>query len=265
MNVLCLSDLHLSHADVAMFIHQEKVSHLLRAWKEIAENEKFDVVSITGDTVVSTDIGYIPQIIRLLIPEAIPVLITLGNHEFWGRYFYETIEEVKKVSQKAKNIYFLDIEPNVKLFNYNFIGGTLFFDGSLRFRENQKITPFDGWNDYLIKNIQNEYLDIFNYYEQKIAANIDVNTSNVLLTHHVPDDKLNAHEPNWYNFYSGSKDLLTRLNFPQKYMNYAICGHTHKNVKGQLYPNFCGVNVGNDFSKLAYYKLELPDKIEELS
>ena len=129
----------------------------------------------------------------------------------------------------------------------------------------QKITPFDGWNDYLIKNIQNEYLDIFNYYEQKIAANIDVNTSNVLLTHHVPDDKLNAHEPNWYNFYSGSKDLLTRLNFPQKYMNYAICGHTHKNVKGQLYPNFCGVNVGNDFSKLAYYKLELPDKIEELS
>ena len=127
MNVLCLSDLHLSHADVAMFIHQEKVSPLLRAWKEIADNEKFDVVSITGDTVVSTDIGYIPQIIRLLIPEAIPVLITLGNHEFWGRYFYETIEEVKKVSQKAKNIYFLDIEPNLKLFNYNFIGGTLFF------------------------------------------------------------------------------------------------------------------------------------------
>ena len=264
MNLLCLSDLHLAHADVVMLIQKQKLSPLLCQWKNIIENECFDAVSITGDTVVNLDIIYLPEVIRSLVPNGVPVLVTLGNHEFWGQYFEETLESVKVASKKDKNIYFLDIEPKVRLLDYNFIGGTLFFDGSLRFRENQKIVPFEGWNDYLIKNIQNEYLDIFNYYEQKIANNIDKNTSNVLLTHHVPDEKLNAHELNRYNFYSGSKDLLRRLNFPQKFMNYAICGHTHRSVRGLLYFNFLGVNVGSDYHKFVCYNLELPDSVEEL-
>jgi predicted phosphodiesterase len=265
MKLLCLSDLHLAHSDVANLVHYQKLTPLLQRWKDLIESENFDAVAITGDTVVSADIDYIPEVVRALIPKDIAVLLTLGNHEFWGNYFEDTITKLKTVSQKDENIFFLDIVPKVKLGNYNFLGGTLFFDGSLKFRDNQKITPWDGWNDYLIKNIINEYLDIFNYYEEKIAANIDINTSNVLLTHHVPDEKLNAHEANWYGFYSGSKDLIRRLNFPKRYMNYAICGHTHKEVKGQLYDNFCGVNVGSDYGKLSYYILELPNVINKLS
>jgi hypothetical protein len=130
--------------------------------------------------------------------------------------------------------------------------------------QDESLRPVN-YNDFEEMCFNKIFEAIFNYYEEKIAANIDINTSNVLLTHHVPDEKLNAHEANWYGFYSGSKDLIRRLNFPKRYMNYAICGHTHKEVKGQLYDNFCGVNVGSDYGKLSYYILELPNVINKLS
>ena len=45
MNLLCLSDLHLAHADVVMLIQKQKLSPLLSYWKNIVGNESFDAVA----------------------------------------------------------------------------------------------------------------------------------------------------------------------------------------------------------------------------
>ena len=45
----------------------------------------------------------------------------------------------------------MDLIGSVELGGINFIGGTLFFDGSIRVRANQMIDEWDGWQDSILK------------------------------------------------------------------------------------------------------------------
>ena len=60
MKLLCLSDLHLAHSDVANLIHYQKLTPLLQRWKDLIERENFDVdfdtLQFTGTT---TDTSYV--------------------------------------------------------------------------------------------------------------------------------------------------------------------------------------------------------------
>ena len=46
----------------------------------------------------------------------------------------------------------------------NFVGGTLFFDGSMRIRENQRVDEWDGWQDWRIGEIVMRYMEFNAYY-----------------------------------------------------------------------------------------------------
>jgi len=39
-----------------------------------------------------------------LIPGDLPIVVTLGNHEFWGRTFEDTLEKLKAQIISDKNI-----------------------------------------------------------------------------------------------------------------------------------------------------------------
>ena len=60
------------------------------------------------------------------------------------RTFEDTLEKLKAQIAGNKNIFYLDLSGNVILDSVNFVGGTLFFDGSMHIRDNQRIEQWNG-------------------------------------------------------------------------------------------------------------------------
>lgn len=254
--ILCLSDLHINVQPEAL---ESGIVHpFARQVAELAEEVNPDVVVLTGDTIVPNTLEHLNSLLRQMFPGDYPVVLTLGNHEFWGRTFDETLDVVGKLATFGdERFHYLDHESNFVFRNLNFVGGTLFFDGSMRISESQKITPWDGWNDWMIKGIEKRYRDFNRFYMERIRQYWNRERINVLCTHHLPHERLNGHAPSHYSFYSGMKDFLSELPHDENTPQYAICGHTHRRVIGEILPGFMGVNVGNDYGKLQHYILEI--------
>jgi predicted MPP superfamily phosphohydrolase len=257
MKILCLSDLHLRMADISDVIHQRRFTPFLQSIRDLVEDTKPDVAVVTGDTVPPPFVNSLNAFFGSLFPAELPVVATLGNHEFWGRPFEETLEEARNQTVEAPNVHILDAEPSVEIDGYNFVGGCLFFDGSMRWRENDTLLPWDGWQDWRITDIEQRYEEFCAFYIERIRKAMKPNMPNVLCTHHLPHVALNGHEPNHYSFYSGVKDLVSQLPFDDAFPNALICGHTHKRVIGEVVKGFYCVNVGSDYGVLMYYLLEM--------
>ena len=257
MKILCLSDLHLRSNAVSDFLNTQKASPFLREITATVAEVSPDVVIVTGDTVWSRQVRKLSFVLRKLISGDIPIVATLGNHEFWERTFEETLTELKEQTFNDKNIFYLDLIGAVEIGGLNFVGGTLFFDGSMRIRESQRIDEWDGWQDWRIGEIVTRYLEFNAYYVDMIHSKMKPGISTVLCTHHLPHVLLNGHEPSHYSFYSGMKDLVHELPFDARFDNYLICGHTHRRVIGEVIPGFMGVNVGSDYDHLQSFVLEI--------
>jgi len=257
MKILCLSDLHLRMADISDVIHQRRFTPFLQSIRDLVEDTKPDVAVVTGDTVPPPCVNSLNAFFGSLFPVELPVVATLGNHEFWERPFEETLENARNKNAEAPNVHILDAEPSVEIGGYNFVGGCLFFDGSMRWREDDDIVPWDGWQDWRIPGIEERYKEFNAYYVERIRKAMRPNMPNVLCTHHLPHIALNGFEPNHYSFYSGMRDLVSQLPFDDAFPNALICGHTHKRVIGEVVKGFYCVNVGSDYGMLMYYLLEL--------
>ena len=145
MRLLCLSDLHLRSEAVVVAIDRNRLSPFLAQIAATVAEVSPDAVVVTGDTVSPAQVRLLSATLRKLIPADLPVVVTLGNHEFWGRTFEDTLAKLKEQTLAAPNIFYLDLIGAVELDGVNFVGGTLFFDGSMRIRDNQQIEDWDGW------------------------------------------------------------------------------------------------------------------------
>ena len=257
MKILCLSDLHQRMTDISDVIHQRRFTPFLQSIRNLVEDTRPDVVVVTGDTVPTPYVSSLNAFFGNLFPSKLPVVATLGNHEFWARPFEETLENVRNQNAEAPNVHILDAEPSVEIDGYNFVGGCLFFDGSMRWREDDDIIPWDGWQDWRIPDIEQRYKEFNAFYVERIRKAMRPNMPNVLCTHHLPHIALNGFEPNHYSFYSGMRDLVSQLPFDDAFPNTLICGHTHKRVIGEVVKGFYCVNVGSDYGMLMYYVLEM--------
>ncbi len=164
---------------------------------------------------------------------------------------------MKEQTVVDENIYYLDLIGAVELGGFHFVGGTLFFDGSMRIRDNQRVDEWDGWQDRRIPGIATRYLEFNAYYVDMIKSKMKSGMPTVLCTHHVPHIKLMGYERSHYSFYAGMKDLVHELPFDLKFDNYLICGHTHCRMIGEVMPGFMGINVGSDYDRLETYALKL--------
>ena len=257
MKILCLSDLHQQMNDIMDVIHRQHFTPYLQSIRDLVEEIAPDVVVVTGDTVPPAFVVSLNAFFQNLISTELPIVATLGNHEFWGRSFEETLEAVRHQNAVAPNVHILDVESSVEIGGYNFVGGCLFFDGSMRWREDDDIVPWDGWQDWRIPDIETRYKEFNAYYVEHIKVEMKSNMPNILCTHHLPHIALNGFEPNHYSFYSGMRDLVSQLPFDEAFPNALICGHTHKRVIGEVVKGFYCVNVGSDYGLLMYYLLEL--------
>ena len=257
MKLLCLSDLHLRSEAVVDAIDRQRLSPFLAQIAAVVAEVSPDAVVITGDTVCPSQVRLLSATLRTVIPSALPVIATLGNHEFWGRTFEVTLAKLKEQTLADPNIFYLDLIGAVELGGINFVGGTLFFDGSMRIRDNQRIDQWDGWQDWRIVDIETRYTEINTYYVDMIRSKMKPGMPTALCTHHVPHIRLNGHEPSHYSFYTGMRDLVHELPFDLRFSNYLICGHTHRRVIGEVIPGFMGVNVGSDYDVLKSFTLDV--------
>lgn len=257
MRVLCLSDLHFKVLD--RDIAAKRLPMLALDVRKVVLETRPDLIVLTGDTLHPMALRSLSALCSLLFPASLPVLVTLGNHEFWGRRFEETLEALHDQLLPADNVHFLDICGSFLYGGYNFVGGTLFYDGSLRYRQSQAITPWNGWNDHFVVDLVRRYREINQYFVEHIKRAMIPGMATVLCTHHVPHQAfLGGFPPNHYNFYSGMRDLPSELPFASGKTNGLICGHTHYRMIGELVPGFMCVNVGSDYGILRHYLLELP-------
>lgn len=257
MRILCISDLHLPSNALREFRNEYSTNDFINNIKDTVIQANPDLVVSTGDIVWSNNIKKLSLIFRSFIPEDIPIVATLGNHEFWEHTFENTLRKLEQQNLKDRNIFYLDLIGSVIIGGINFVGGTLFFDGSMRYSEDQVITDWRAWNDWRIPEIEYRYREFNQYYVDMIHSNMKKGMPTVLATHHVPHERLNGHEPSHYSFYTGMKDLVHTLPFDAQYNNYLICGHTHKRVIGEVVQGFMGVNVGSDYNNLKTYTLEV--------
>ena len=256
MKLLCLSDLHIKPSHVIRLLDDNFYTPFTEGIFTHAKEVSPDAVVITGDTVSAEQMHFLSALLRKLIPGDLPIVATLGNHECWGRTFEETLQTLKEQTITDRNIFYLDLIGSVELGGINFVGGMLFFDGSMRYRWNQRVEEWNGWMDWKIVDVETRYLDIHRYYADMIKANMKSGMPTALCTHHLAHEQLNGHKPGHFNFYSGVKDLVSDLPFDPLYSNYLICGHTHRRVIGNVIPGFMGINVGSEYGKLESYVLE---------
>lgn len=261
MKILCLSDLHLNDDETMDFLISGVLSNEMREVQDIFLREDPDVVVLTGDTVSSFMVNRLSEIANAIFCNGAHVCVTLGNHELWGRTFKESIEELSNQKTFHSNIHLLDLESKFEIDDCVFTGGVLFFDGSMRWSENQGLKPWNGWQDWRIKDVQNEYQNFCCSYVRRIqsVANENFGKSMFICTHHISDERLNGHMPSSYSFYSGVKSILPEIDLSKMKDHFLICGHTHRRVIGQLDSNVLGVNVGSDYGEPLHFIIDTKD------
>lgn len=251
MKILCLADLHIGEIQLQKALTGELTGHL-KAVKEAVVNENPDVAAVAGDLLPPGKTEYISAVWKRIFPAGLPVLTVIGNHDLWYSGWEEVFAKLKGQVTDDPDVIFLDVHGSCQIGNINFAGGMLGFDGSLRYRESQKIAPWNGYRDHKIPDIERRYLEINCYYTDMFSRAIKQGISNVLITHHVPHCCLTGFFPNEYSFYSGMRDLVSELSFDAFHEHYVICGHTHKQVITDVKENIHGINVGCDYGQFRY-------------
>ena len=104
MKILCLSDLHQRMTDISDVIHQRRFTPFLQSIRNLVDDMQPDVAVVTGDTVPTPYVSSLNAFFGNLFPSELPVVATLGNHEFFGRTFEETLE---CILSKDPNFYIL--------------------------------------------------------------------------------------------------------------------------------------------------------------
>lgn len=108
MRIQIFSDLH---ADV-------------RPIKHIAIAENVDAVVVAGDTAEGALRAF--ERLRLIVPVAIPIIMVLGNHEYYRRFLPPELEEARGLAPSF-NVHLLE-DSAVVLGGVRFVGATLWTD-----------------------------------------------------------------------------------------------------------------------------------------
>ncbi len=237
--ILCFADLHMRFNG----------SFEMISIKDIIKKEKPSYVLIAGD-VFENDITFNPY--KELAKLKVPVICCFGNHEF----AYRSIDDVKKqyldqYKPEKYDVHYLDLIGSKEIeFNgekVNIVGNVLWYDGSFKDIPSQKLEIIPQWLDRTI--IDFNFIEENRKCVEQIKENYKKNEKNILLTHCVPDRRLNMFSlegPSLYNMYSGCELLEQFRNEGICFFDWVICGHTHRYATMTYHDQRC-VNIGNDY------------------
>lgn len=267
MKVLILADLHMNgRHDIA----------IARRHIHSAMADGVEVAVICGDIFESNYQCNPYKQITKIFDNDIPVICTLGNHEFFDRTIDETLVEYADYYNPDKyDVHYLDIVGHYDIGEYRFLGNVLWYDGSMATIPGQDPNVFVGYESDSDSNVNRKYPTFYpkksetwawadRYIKnfdciqankdcvQSIRANMGDSTRvHVLCTHCCPHKDLNLHLDDItspFNAFSGMATFLEEI-----HPDYAFCGHTHRRTVGKRIGNCYCVNVGNDLHGFQYY------------
>jgi len=263
MKILNLSDLHREENHRISIVQQQNwIDQMLKRFNP-------DLVLITGDIFESSNyirdiksgqFNFNPYAILNEAFHGIPVICTLGNHEFFHLSVQEVLDYYTATYNPALwDVHYLDIVNEIDVNGSTFFGNVLWYDGSMATAPDQDVGSFANgrWMDKTI--VKFDWKSENKKCVQKI---LDVKTDKqkILCTHCVPHWLLNGHiseddytnKKDLYNAYSGMNNLLELVN-----PDYAFSGHTH--LRRVMEINGCNcVNCGNDYNPPGeYYQTEI--------
>lgn len=237
MKILCMADFHIS-SWLETFILIERIQQIPCV---------YEVVVIAGDLFERNflDKNDPYRVLKGIFPD-LPVIFCLGNHEFVNKDYEQVLDFFRR---EKSNIHCLDVEGNVQVGKYNFVGNALWYDDSMSIyaRKVNYDFPTKKTSDYLF-NPREKFEDCL----QQIKDNCSNSRKNILVTHTCPHFSLNGHRHTGEgsNSYAGSINLLESLEF-----SYSICGHTHTPASSKV--NGCySINVGSCKGHFRYYLLD---------
>jgi len=263
MKILNLSDLHRQENKKMPIVQQQ-------AWiDQMLKRFEPDLIIITGDVFESDNyyhdiktgqFNFNPYATLHEVFHGIPVICTLGNHEFFHLSVKEVMDYYKAVYNPGLwDVHYLDIVHSIDVEGFTFFGNVLWYDGSMSTVPNQDIWDFakGRWMDKSIVK--------FNWKKENaecVKKILDVKTDKkkILCTHCVPHWRLNGHitdddytnKNDLYNAYSGMNNLLELV-----HPYYAFSGHTHLRRTMEIDGCNC-VNCGNDYyPPFQYYQAEI--------
>ena len=252
MKILCLSDLHRIVTDLWGSQEQEKwIASLL-------EEHCPDTVLITGD-IFEHNLCVNPYEELDRIFGGVPVICTLGNHEFSYMEFTKVLKNYKSWYDPGKwNVHYLDVVGSYDVGNVHFFGNVLWYDGSTATVPGQNLMDFAGgrWLDRSIIDFD-PVTECEKCVEQIIENKPGEEQIGILCTHTVPDQGMNGHyqegQQNLFDAFSGVSWLLEKVK-----CTYAVSGHTHRRIIGKEISGACCINVGNDYyPPFLHYLLEV--------
>jgi predicted phosphodiesterase len=215
------------------------------------ENNFEDIIKPTADNLIlAGDIGYPSQkiyekFIEYCSKHFKKVIVISGNHEYYGRIMEETEKEIREITKKFSNVFYLQNEclelPN----NILVIGATLWTDVPANKKADIKLGMSDYYKIYknpkeliTVEDTCEHHKTSVNYITNTIAKNLDKKI--IVVTHHLPSIKMIDKKfiCNSYNsaFYTYLHHLIT------KPVVAWISGHTHVSTTTFINNVFCGVN-----------------------
>ena len=240
-------------------------------WKKYAlvrhiKNLEADAVFLTGDISNGLFIDYVLYYLATHID--IPIYFVLGNHDYYFKSFNDVHNDIRSLSKRYDNLFWLTENHPLKLKNDTCVIGTEgWYDSQLGDSEYMKFT-IDWWliEDFRKLKNMSERIESFRSIAKNSASNIEnklIQAFNegykeVYLLTHVPPfkeatrDEGTIMENFWlpYNTNSAMGRTIKNVmsNFPDKKLNI-LAGHTHTRVVVNLDHNIeCRVNNANYFN-----------------
>lgn len=167
-----------------------------RPTKPIVIGADVDIVACAGDVCEGAANAFVA--LRRIVPERIPIVFTLGNHEFYRRFICEEIEAAKDLAPQH-NIHLLE-NAAVTIGGTHFVGATLWTDYRIFGAHNAAAAMHaarNGMNDHRLIGWRKEPWERFrpqeavmmhatsrSYIEEKLAHHDGDPV--VVMTHHAP-------------------------------------------------------------------------------
>jgi Icc-related predicted phosphoesterase len=168
----------------------------VRQSKLIEVTPDIDAVLIAGDVCEGAERSF--QWLRQVVPMQIPIVATLGNHEFYGRVWHEEVAHARAAAP-LYGIHLLD-DNSVTFGGVRFIGATLWTDYALRgdgyvalamhaartsLLDHRRITwAKQPWQRFRPEHALSLHRESKAYIEAVLAEPFDGRS--VVLTHHAP-------------------------------------------------------------------------------
>jgi predicted phosphodiesterase len=189
-----------------------------------------DVIALAGDIgVLANNYDHLQKFIEELSSKG-DVIYVSGNHEFYGRAFECGLEDLFRLRSSFKTnrkVQIIDGAPRwVKIGDYNFLVGTLWFEDLLPTAEEK------GWlNDFRVKRIEDYIYDLNSQFVRMLRLTDKKNI--VTISHHSPtyastDPKFKGNPLN--QFFCNNLDYLLE----ERGVVLSCHGHLHDPVDYQL-------------------------------